>query len=125
VQVVAQANLKEALLNLPALQPINYNSDLLVILAVDTSQTTVGFYFCQADLHMPKKRYFACFGLLLLNDCKWRFLQLKLELYGLYCTLHAYKMFLVGMHNLIIKVNARYIKGMLNNPNIVPLASVN
>jgi hypothetical protein len=54
-QVVAQADLKEALLNSPVLQLINYNSDLLVILAVDTSQIAVGFYLCQADTHMPKK----------------------------------------------------------------------
>jgi hypothetical protein len=80
-QVAVQANLKEALLNSPALRPINYNSDLPVIFAVDTSQTTVGFYLCQANLHMPKKRYFARFGLLLLNDCKWWFLQPKLGLY--------------------------------------------
>jgi hypothetical protein len=61
-QVAVQADLKEALLNSPALQPINYNSDSLVILAVDTSQTAVGFYLCQADPHMHKKWYFACFG---------------------------------------------------------------
>jgi hypothetical protein len=125
VQVAAQANLKEALLNSPALWPINYNSDSPVILAVDTSQTTVGFYLCQADLHMHKKRYFARFGSLPLNNREWRFSQPKLELYGLYRTLRAYKMFLVGVHNLIVEVDARYIKGMLNNPNIAPSASVN
>jgi hypothetical protein len=121
-QVVVQANLKEALLNLPALRPINYNSDLPVILAVDTSQTAVGFYLCQANLHMPKKQYFAHFGLLPLNDRKQWFLQPKL---GLYRALRTYKMFLVGVCNLIVEVDARYIKGMLNNPNIAPLASIN
>jgi hypothetical protein len=125
VPVAAQADLKEALLNLPALQPINYNSDSLVILAVDTSQTSVAFYLCQADLHMPKKWYFARFGSLPLNDHERQFSQLKLELYGLYHALHTYKMFLVGIRNLIVEVNARYMKGMLNNPNIAPLASVN
>jgi hypothetical protein len=124
-QVAVQADLKEALLNSPALRPINYNSDSLVILAVDTSQTTVGFYLCQADPHMHKKWYFAHFGSLPLNDHKRRFLQPKLELYGLYRALHAYKMFLVGVCNLIVKVDARYIKGMLNNPDIAPLASMN
>jgi hypothetical protein len=125
VQVAVQADLKEALLNSPALRPINYNSDSPVILAVDTSQTAVGFYLCQADLHMHKKRYFAHFGSLLLNDRERWFSQPKLELYGLYRALHAYKMFLVGVRNLIVKVDARYIKGMLNNPDIVPLASMN
>jgi hypothetical protein len=124
-QVAAQADLKEALLNSPALRPINYNSDSLVILAVDTSQTAVGFYLCQANPHMHKKRYFTRFGLLPLNDRERRFSQPKLELYGLYRTLRTYKMFLVGVRNLIVKVDARYIKGMLNNPDIAPSASVN
>jgi hypothetical protein len=119
-QVVAQA-----LLNSPVLQPIDYNSDLLVILAVDTSQITVGFYLCQADVHMPKKGNFTGFGSLPLNDCEWRFSQPKLELYGLYHALHTYKMFLVGVCNLIVEVDARYIKGMLNNPDIVLSASIN
>jgi hypothetical protein len=124
-QVVVQANLKEALLNSPVLRPINYNSDLPVILAVDTSHIAVGFYLCQADAHMPKKRYFACFRSLLLNDCEQRFSQPKLELYGLYRALCTYKMFLIGVCNLIVEVDARYIKGMLNNPDIAPSASVN
>jgi hypothetical protein len=124
-QVAAQADLKEALLNSPALRPIDYNSDTSIILVVDTSQITVGFYLCQADLHMPKKRYYVRFGSIPLNDQEWRFSQPKLELYGLYRALHAYKMFLVGVRNLIIEVDARYIKGMLNNPDIAPSASIN
>jgi hypothetical protein len=34
-------------------------------------------------------------------------------------------MFLMGVRNLIVEVNARYIKAMLNNPDIAPLASIN
>ena len=34
-------------------------------------------------------------------------------------------MFLVGVRNLVVEVDARYIKGMLNNPDIAPSASVN
>ena len=37
----------------------------------------------------------------------------------------AYKLFLVGIRNLVIKVDARYIQGMLNNPDTAPSASVN
>jgi hypothetical protein len=124
-QVAAQADLKEVLLNSPALHPIDYDSDAPVILAVDTSQVAVGFYLCQADLHMPKKRYFARFGSIPLNNRERHFSQPKLELYGLYRALRAYKMFLVGVRNLIIEVDAHYIKGMLNNPDIAPSASVN
>ena len=34
-------------------------------------------------------------------------------------------MFLVGVRNLIVEVDAQYIKGMLNNPDIAPSASIN
>ncbi|KNZ81263.1 hypothetical protein J132_02098 [Termitomyces sp. J132] len=34
-------------------------------------------------------------------------------------------MYLIGIRNLIIKVDARYIKGMLQNPNIQPSTSMN
>src|ERR1700761_1356784 len=124
-QIEAQVDLKQALLNSLALRPIDYQSDSPVILAVDTSQIAVGFYLCQADPVMPKKRYFARFGSLPLNDRERRFSQPKLELYGLYRALRAYKMFLVGVRNLIVEVDARYIKGMLNNPDIAPSASIN
>jgi hypothetical protein len=124
-QAAAQEDLKQALINSPALRPIDYSSDSPVILAVDTSQTAVGFYLCQVDPDMPKKRYFARFGSLPLNDRERCFSQPKLELYGLYRALRAYKLYLVGVRNLIVEVDARYIKGMLNHPDIAPSASVN
>ncbi len=60
-----------------------------------------------------------------LNDRERRFSQPKLELYGLFRALCAYKIFIVGVRNLIVEVDARYIKGMLNNPDIAPSASIN
>ena len=35
------------------------------------------------------------------------------------------KMFIIGVLKLIIKVDAKYIKGMLNNPDIIPNAAAN
>jgi hypothetical protein len=87
VQAAMQDNLKKALLNSPALCSIDYTSDSPVILAVDTSPITIGFYLCQADPVNPQKHYFARFRSILLNDCKHCFSQPKLELYGLFCTL--------------------------------------
>jgi len=124
-QQVAQDDLKQALIASPALRPIDYSSDSPVILAVDTSTIVVGFYLCQADAKNPQKRYYARFGLIPLNDRERRFSQPKLELYGLFRALHTYKIFIVGVRNLIVEVDTRYIKGMLNNPNIVPSASIN
>ena len=124
-QIAAQEDLRKALLTSPTLRPIDYSSDSPVILAVDTSQTAVGFYLCQEDSDNPHKRYFARFGLITLNEHERQFSQPKLELYGLFRTLRAYKIFIVGVRNLIVEVDARYIKGMLNNPDTAPSTSIN
>ena len=124
-QIAAQEDLKQALINSPALQPIDYTSESPVILAVDTSSIAVGFYLCQADTTDHQRRFYAHFGSISLNDWEQRFSQPKLELYGLFRALRAYKLFIVGVRNLIVEVDARYIKGMLNNPDAAPSASIN
>ena len=124
-QLAAQEDLKKALIASPALRPIDYSSNSPVILAVDTSPIAVGFYLCQADPDNTRRRYFAPFGSIPLNDRERRFSQPKLELYGLFRALRAYKIFIVGVRNLVVEVDARYIRGMLNNPDIAPSASVN
>jgi hypothetical protein len=124
-QVAAQEDLKTALIGSPALRPIDYTSDSPVILAVDTSQLAVGFYLCQADPANPRKHYYARFGSISLNERERHFSQPKLELYGLFRALRAYKIFIVGVRNLIVEVDTRYIKGMLTNPDTVPSASIN
>lgn len=124
-QEKAQEALKQALLDSPALRSIDYESDSPVILAVDTSYIAVGFALCQLDENNPKIRYFARFGSITLNDREARFSQPKLELYGLYRALRAYKLYLIGVRNLIVEVDAQYIKGMLQNPDISPSAALN
>lgn len=124
-QETAQEDLKQAVLDSPALKPLNYKSDAPVILAVDTSYIAVGFYICQANIKDPKKRYYSRFGSITLNNREQRFLQPKLEIYGLFRSLRAMRMYLLGVQNLVVEVDARYIKGMLQNPDIVPSASIN
>jgi len=124
-QLAAQEDLKQALLNSPALRPINYDSPSPVIMSVDTSYLAVGFYLCQCDADDPKKRFFARFGSITLNDRESRFSQPKLELYGLFRALRALKLYLIGVRNLVVEVDARYIKGMLANPDLEPTASIN
>ena len=124
-QIAAQEDLKQALVDSPAIRAIDYKSDSPVILAVDTSYLAVGFHLCQCDIDDPKKRHYARFGSITLNDRELRFSQPKLELYGLYRSLCALKLYLIGVRNLIIEVDARYIKGMLNNPDLNPGASIN
>src|SRR5271156_331349 len=124
-QQAAMDDLKQALLSSPALRPINYKSDSPVILSVDTSYIAIGFILSQCNPDNPRLRYHSRFGSITLNDRESRFSQPKLELYGLYRALRALKLYLIGVRNLIIEVDAKYIKGMLGNPDIAPSASIN
>ena len=67
-QLEAMADLKSALLEFPALCPINYRSDVPVILSVNTSYIAVGYILSQCDPVNLKLRYHACFGFITLND---------------------------------------------------------
>jgi hypothetical protein len=125
LQLQAQENLKQAVLESPALRAIDYTSPAPVLLAVDTSYIAVGFYLCQCDAENPKKRFYSRFGSIPLNDREARFSQAKLEIYGLFRAIRSLKLYIIGVRNLVIEVDARYIKGMLANPDIAPSASIN
>ena len=124
-QVAAQEDLKQALFDSPAIRPIDYSSGSPVILGVDTSYLAVGYLLSQCDILDPRKRHYARFGSITLNERESRFSQPKLELYGLFRAFRALKLYLIGIRNLIVEVDARYIKGMLANPDLDPSASVN
>ncbi|KXN84080.1 hypothetical protein AN958_00480, partial [Leucoagaricus sp. SymC.cos] len=51
--------------------------------------------------------------------------QSKLELYGLFRALNATKLWIIGAKKLVVEVDAQYIKGMLNKPDIHPNAAMN
>jgi hypothetical protein len=61
----------------------------------------------------------------MLNDRESKYSQPKLEIYGLYRALHSLCLYLIGVRNLAVEVDARYIKGMLSNPDISPSTSIN
>ena len=124
-QISAMEDLKKALLSPPALWPIDYASMAPVILSVETSQISVSFRLSQCNLDDSKHGYYMWFGSITLNDREAKFSQLKLKLYGLYCALRSLKLYLIHIQNLIIEVNARYIKAMLQNPDISLSASIN
>ena len=85
----------------------------------------MGFILSQCDLDDPKHQYYAWFGSIILNDREAKSSQPKLKLYGLYCALQSLKLYLIGIWHLIIEVDARYIRGILWNPDISPSASMN
>jgi hypothetical protein len=115
--------LKDLVSSSPALRSINYASDLPVILSVDTSQIAVGFILSQIDEN--GKRRPARYGSLPMNDREARYSQPKLELYGLYRALRHWRLHLVGIKKLIVEVDAKYIKGMLKEPDLQPNAAIN
>jgi len=124
-QVTAQEDLKDALIYSPALWAINYTSNSPVILAVDTSHIAVRFFLCKCDPTNPKVHHYNWFGSITLNDREVQLSQPKLEIYSLFRALQSLWLYLLGVCNLVIKVDARYIKGMLSNPDIQPSASIN
>jgi hypothetical protein len=72
-----------------------------------------------------KRRYPSRFGSIVWTECESQYSQAKLELYGLFLTLHAYRIYIIGVKNIIVEVDAKYLKGMLNNPDIQPNATIN
>jgi hypothetical protein len=124
-KIQAQEDLKTALLESPALCAIDYTSSAPIILAVDTSYIAIGFHLCQCDVTTPSCRYYNRFCSITLNDRESKYSQPKLKIYGLYRALCALCHYLIGVRNLVVEVNVRYIKGMLSNPDISPSASIN
>jgi len=76
---------------------------------VDTSSKAVGIVILQID--EDGKRRPARYGSIPLNSVEERYSQPKLELYGLYRALRAFRLYLIGVKNLIVEVDAKYIKG--------------
>jgi len=115
--------LKDAIITSPALITIDYTSERKVYLAVDSSFHGVGWILSQ-DCADGKRRP-AWFGSISWNEREARYSQAKIELYGLFQALRALCLHLVGVHNLIVEMDAQFIKGMLANPDIQPNAAIN
>ncbi|SJL13049.1 uncharacterized protein ARMOST_16486 [Armillaria ostoyae] len=124
-QEASMQKLKDALQDCPSLMPIDYELDSPVILGVDTSYRAIGFYICQLDPDNPKRRRYVRFGSIVLNEREARFSQPKRELYGLFRALRACRHWLFGVQKLVVETDAKYIAGMLRNPDEVPNAAIN
>jgi len=108
--------LQKIISSAPALRPIDYQLDKAVILAVDTSYIAMGMVLLQLD--EAGNRRPARYGSIPMNDRERWYSQPKLELYGLYRALRAWRLYLVGVKKLTVEVDAKYIKGMLNEPDL-------
>ena len=115
--------LKQLISSAPILRPIDYTSPLPVTLSVDTSYIAIGFILSQIDENGRRRP--ARYGSLPINDRESRYSQPKLELYGLYRALRHWRLYIIGICEFIVEVDAKYIKGMLNEPDLVPSNAIN
>ena len=119
----AMQRLKDAILSSPALIPIDYASGRPVFLAVDSSQRGVGWILsqlCEDGARRPSR-----FGSLSWNERESRYSQAKVELYGLFRALRALRVHIVGVTNLVVEMDAQYVRGMLKHPDMQPNAAIN
>ena len=119
----AMEALKNAIINSPSLISIDYSSDYTVHLAIDSSTRGVGWILSQ-DCDDGKRRP-SRFGSISWNERESRYSQAKLELYGLFRALRSLRLHLIGIRNLVIEMDAQFVKGMLSNPDIQPNATIN
>ena len=116
-------HLKDKIIQSLALRRLDYKSNREVVLTVDTSVITVGFILSQEG--EDGKHYLNCFGSISLTRAESRYSQAKLELYGLFHSLRAVRVFIFGVTNLVVEMDAKYAKGMINNPDLQPNTTIN
>ena len=121
--MMAMENLKTIVQESKAIRAIDYDSDREVTLAVDSSWMAVGFILSQQG--EDGKRYPSRYGSITWNETEQWYSQAKLELYGLFRAFKSIKMYIVGVENFVVEVKAKYIKGMINNPDIQPNSTIN
>ena len=83
----------------------------------------VGFILSQEG--EDGKRYPNRFGSISLTSVESQYSQAKLDLYGLFHSLRAVRVFIIGVANLVVEMDAKYVKGMINNPDLQPNATIN
>ncbi|TFY76788.1 hypothetical protein EWM64_g7225 [Hericium alpestre] len=120
---LAVEQLKTAICSSPALRPIDYECEHEVFLSVDSSIVAVGWILSQVGT--DEVCYPARFGSISWNDRESRYSQAKIELYGLFRALRALRIHIVGLKHFTVEMDAQYIRGMLNNPDIQPNAAMN
>jgi hypothetical protein len=83
----------------------------------------VGFILLQVG--EDGKRYPSRFGSITFNDRESRYSQAKLELFGLFHALKQTQIYTISVRKLIVEMDAKFIKRMLNNPTLHPNDAVN
>ena len=74
---------------------------------------------------MDNKHYLSRFGSITWSERESHYSQAKIEIYSLWQALQDYQLYIIGVKNLRVEIDVSYIKGMLNNPDIQPVGTVN
>ena len=115
--------IKALVTSAPALRSIDYRSKLPVFLSVDSSKEATGMILSQLD--EQGRRRPSRYGSIPMSERESRYSQPKLELFGLYRALRHWRIYIIGVENLHVEVDAKYIQGMLNSPDLQHDAAVN
>jgi hypothetical protein len=116
-EIAAMENIKDLITCSPALRLLNYAAhDWPIILAV-------GYVLMQ--VRDDKCWYSSRFGSIAWTEHESQYSQAKLKLYGLFRVLCAYCIYIIRVKNLVVEVDTKYLKGMINNPDIQPNATIN
>jgi len=89
------------------------------------NSSCIATHFILLQLRADNKCYQSGFGSITWNERESCYSQAKIEIYGLWHTLQAYKLYIIGVKYLWVEIDVSYIKGMLNNLDIQPGAAVN
>ena len=116
--------MKKLIASAPALRSIDYTSENPVVLSVDSSTEATGMILSQLG-NDGKTKHPARYGSIPMSETESRYSQPKLELFGLYKALRHWRIHIIGVKKLIVEVDAKYIKGMLSEPDLQPNATVN
>ena len=109
-----------------SLRSIDYESGDPIVLSVDSSTEAAGLILSQDVMENGRKvRYPARYGSIPMSERESRYSQPKLELFGLYRALRHWRLYIIGAKKLQVEVDAKYIKGMLNEPDLQPNAAIN
>lgn len=106
-------NMKQVIIHSPALSAIDYSSKYEVVLAVDSSIISVGWMLGQQQ--PDRKRQINRFRSINWSKVQSRYSQPKIELFRLFRALRAIRLFIYRIKKLVIKMDAAYVKGMINN----------
>ena len=106
--------LKGLITSAPALLPIGYTFRRPIILSVDSSHMGVVIILSQLDHHGRKRQ--SRYGSLPFSAIEVNYFQPKLELYGLFCAMRHFRLYLVSAKNVRVEVDAKYIREILNEP---------